>query len=81
MVKRLSAPVAASLAAAVVVASTSAVAGCGTGSSDTPNQVGDRLTQIAARAGRPIYYLGDRFRDWPLTEVHEESGRIYLIYG
>ncbi len=81
MVKRRSIPVAASLAAAVVVASTSAVAGCGTGSSGTPSEVREKLTQIAVQAGRPIYYLGDRFRDWPLTEVYDESGRIYLIYG
>ncbi|WP_157746249.1 hypothetical protein [Micromonospora inositola] len=57
-------------------------AGCGTGTSREPEQVEERLSQIAAEAGRPVYYLGPRFRDWPLTEVGaDETGRVGAIYG
>jgi hypothetical protein len=81
VLKQPSARFAASLTATLAVASMSAAAGCGTGSSDTPGQVADRLSQIVDPTGRPVYYLGDRFGDWSLTDVSNESGRIYLIYG
>lgn len=40
-----------------------AVAGCGTGTSPKPEQVEERLSEIATEAERPVYYLGPRFRD------------------
>ncbi|MGW3608013.1 hypothetical protein [Micromonospora sp. NPDC005161] len=59
-----------------------AVAGCGTGTSPKPEQVEERLSEIAAEAERPVYYLGPRFRDWPLTEVGaDDTGRVDAIYG
>lgn len=58
------------------------VAGCGTGTSPKPEQVEQRLNAIAAEAERPVYYLGPRFRDWPLTEVGaDDTGRVDAIYG
>jgi hypothetical protein len=47
-----------------------------------PGQVEDRLEQIAAGADRPIYYLGQRFRDWPLVAAMDDvAGRVDAIYG
>ncbi|MET8311268.1 hypothetical protein [Micromonospora sp. NPDC005173] len=59
-----------------------AVAGCGTGTSPKPEPVEERLSEIAAETERPVYYLGPRFRDWPLTEVGaDDTGRVDAIYG
>lgn len=59
-----------------------AVAGCGTGTSGKPEQVEERLSEIAAQSDRPVYYLGPGFRDWPLTDVGaDDTGRVDAIYG
>ena len=61
------------------------LAACGTGSSrqsDRPDKVEEQLTEIAAKAESPVYYLGPQFRDWPLTEaLADGTGRVDAIYG
>ncbi|WP_446220510.1 hypothetical protein [Micromonospora sp. IBHARD004] len=58
------------------------LAGCGIGTSPKPGQVDERLNEIAANAERPVYYLGQQFRDWPLTDVGADgTGRVDAIYG
>ena len=70
------------------VALTSALVSCGTstgvGEADgtPPAQVEGKLRQLAAEAGRPVYYLGPRFRDWPLADaLADETGRVDALYG
>ncbi|MGC5022239.1 hypothetical protein [Micromonospora sp. DT47] len=58
------------------------LAGCGVGTSRDPEPVEMRLNEIAAKAERPVYYLGPRFRDWPLTDAGADgTGRVDAIYG
>ena len=71
-------------AAALTCALVSCGAGSGAGrvGEGGPAQVEDRLDQIAAGAQRPIYYLGQRFRDWPLVAALDDvPGRVDAIYG
>jgi hypothetical protein len=62
-----------------------ALAACGSGSSGQPHKsdkVEEQLTEIAAKAESPVYYLGPQFRDWPLTEaLADGTGRVDAIYG
>jgi hypothetical protein len=56
--------------------------GGGRADAGEPARVEDRLEQIAAGAERPIYYLGQRFRDWPLVDPMDDgAGRVDAIYG
>jgi len=69
------------LAAALTSTLVSCGAGTGRGAGE-PAQVEDRLEQIAAGAERPIYYLGQRFQDWPLVNAMDDgAGRVDAIYG
>ena len=72
----------------LAAALTFALASCGPGSGagrvggGEPAQVEDRLAQIAAGVERPIYYLGQRFRDWPLVDAMDDgAGRVDAMYG
>jgi len=72
----------------LAAALTSALVSCGSGAgpgragAGEPARVEDRLEQIAAGAARPIYYLGERFRDWPLVEAMDDgAGRVDAMYG
>jgi hypothetical protein len=72
------------LAAALTSALVSCGSGTGAGRADAgePTRVEDRLEQIAAGAARPIYYLGQRFRGWPLVDAMDDgAGRVDAIYG
>jgi hypothetical protein len=67
----------------LAVVSVLAVAGCGVAGRGAGGAAMSKLEEIAAQADGPVYHLGDRYGDWPLTEadLDEESRRIYVIYG
>jgi hypothetical protein len=70
--------------ATLAIPSLLALTACGTGSgSGTPPPAEDALQQIAAQAGHPVYYLGQQYRDWIVSDTYidNDTGRIYVIYG
>jgi hypothetical protein len=75
---------AAALAAALAISSLSALAGCGSSAgSGMSKQTQDRVEEIAAHADRPVYYLGQQFRDWAVSDasIDNDTGGFSVIYG
>ena len=70
--------------ATLAIASLLTLAACGNGSeSGTPRPAEDALQQIAAQADHPVYYLGQQYRDWIVSETYidNDTRRVYVIYG
>jgi hypothetical protein len=41
-----------------------------------------KLQQAADASGTPVYFLGEKFAEWPLTEaLTDEPGRVDALYG
>ena len=68
----------------LAISSLLVLAACGNGSgSGTPQPAEEALQEIAAQADHPVYYLGQQYRDWIVsdTSVDNDTGRIYVFYG